>query len=124
MVQSLREERELIAAFMKRGQEKASAPERPESAVTQVASLAPPPLSLVDPPLPEPRPEAQKAGVRLAPKPAARKKAAPAEAPAPPPAPPAIASEASPLLVSPPLPAQVELEPRARPIIRVAGEVR
>jgi len=120
MVQSLREEHELIASFMKRNREKASDPERSGSAATQVASLAPPPLSLVDPPLPEPRPAAQKTIARLAPKPAARKKLAPA----PQSDPPAIASESTPLLASAPPPAQIEAEPRPRPIIRVAGEVR
>jgi len=120
VVQSLREEHELIASFMKRNREKASDPERSRSAATQVASLAPPPLSLVDPPLPEPRPAAQKTIARLAPKPAARKKLAPA----PQSDPPAIASESTPLLASAPPPAQIEAEPRPRPIIRVAGEVR
>jgi hypothetical protein len=124
MVQSLREEHELIATFMKRGQEKASAPERPGSAATQVAPLAPTSLSLLDPPLPEPRPAAQKAVVRLAPKPTARKRPASTEAPAPQPDPPAVASETPPLLASSPPPAQIEFEPRTRPIIRVAGEVR
>jgi hypothetical protein len=124
MVQSLREEHELIASFMKRNQERASDAERPGSAATQVASLAPPPLSLVDPPLPEPRPAAQKAVVRLAPKPTARKRPASTEAPAPQPDPPAVASETPPLMASSPPPAQIEFEPRARPIIRVAGEVR
>jgi hypothetical protein len=111
MVQSLREEHGLIASFMKRNQEHASD-------ATQVASLTPPPLSLVDPPLPEPRPVAQKTAARLAPKPAVRKKPAPSEAPLPQPDPPAITSE------SLPPPAQIESEARARPIIRVAGEVR
>jgi hypothetical protein len=120
MVQSLREEHELIASFMKRNREKASDPEHSGSAATQVASLAPPPLSLVDPPLPEPRPAAQKTIARLAPKPATRKKLAPA----PQSDPPAIASESTPLLASAPPPAQIEAEPRPRPIIRVAGEVR
>ena len=123
MVQSLREEHELIATFMKRGQEKASAPERPGSAATQVAPLAPTSLSLLDPPLPEPRPAAQKAVARLTPKPAARKKSSPTEA-APQQAPPAVVSETPQLLASSPPPAQIEFEPRARPIIRVAGEVR
>jgi hypothetical protein len=123
MVQSLREEHELVASFMKRNQEKASDPERSGSAAMQVASLAPSPLSLVDPPLPEPRPAAQKAVARLTPKPTARKKSAPTEA-APQPDPPAIALEAPPLPASSPPPAQIEFEPRARPIIRVAGEVR
>ena len=44
MVQSLREEHELIASFMKRNQERASDAERSGSAATQVASLAPPPF--------------------------------------------------------------------------------
>ena len=124
MVQSLREEHELIASFMKRNQERASDPEGSGSATMQVASLAPPPLSLVDPPLPGPRPAAQKAVARLTPKPAARKKSAPTEAPAPQQAAPAVASETPQLLASSPPPAQIEFEPRARPIIRVAGEVR
>jgi hypothetical protein len=116
MVESLREEHELIATFMKRYQENASDAERPGSDVTQVASLAQPTLSLVDPPLPEPRPAAQKTMVRLAPKPPARKKSAPTEATAPQPDPPAIAFEAPPLLASPSPP-----EPTARPIVRVAN---
>jgi hypothetical protein len=123
MVQSLREEHELVASFMKRNQERASDSERLGSAAMEVASLAPSPLSLVDPPLPEPRPSAQKAAARFAPKLAVRKKSAPTEA-APQPDPPAIASEAPPLPASSPPPAQIEFEPRARPIIRVAGEVR
>jgi hypothetical protein len=117
MVQSLREEHELIASFMKRNQER-------ESDATQVASVAPTPLSVADPPLPEPRPAAQKVVARFAPKAAARKKSAPAEAPAPQPDRPAIASETPPLPASLPPPAQIEPEPRARPIIRVASEVR
>jgi hypothetical protein len=123
MVQSLREEHEFIASFVKRNQEREIDAERSGSDATQLASLAPPALSLVDPPLPEPRPAAQKAATRLAPKPAVRKKSAPTEAP-PQQAPPAIASEAPPLPASSPPPAQIEFEPRARPIIRVAGEVR
>jgi hypothetical protein len=109
---------------MKRYQENGSDAEGSASATMQVASIAPTSLSLVDPPLPEPRPAAQKTVARLAPKPAVRKKSAPSEAPAPQPDPPAIASEARPMLASPPPPAQIEFEPRARPIIRVAGEVR
>jgi hypothetical protein len=121
MVQSLREEHQLIATFIKLNQENAGDAERPGSDVTQVASLASPPLSLVDPPLPEPRP-APKAAARLAPKPAARKKPGLAEAPAPQPDPPAIASEAPPLLLaSPPPPAHIEFEPRERRIIRIAS---
>jgi hypothetical protein len=42
MVQSLREEHELIASFMKRNQGRASDPESSGSAAMQVASLAPP----------------------------------------------------------------------------------
>src|SRR4029077_17127667 len=79
MVQSLRDEHELIASFMKRNQERESDAEGSGSVATQVASVAPIPLSLVDPPLPEPRPAGQKTVVRLAPKPAARKKSTSAE---------------------------------------------
>jgi hypothetical protein len=124
IVQSLREEHELIASFMKRNQERASDPEGSGSAAMQVASLAPPPLSLGDPALPGPRPATQKAVARLTPKPAARKKSAPTEAPAPQSASPAVASETPQLLPSSPPQAQIEFEPRGRPIIRVAGEVR
>src|ERR1700723_2524850 len=83
IAQSLRDEHEFIAAFMKRDQENASGEDRVASAAMQVSSLAPPPLSLVDPPLPEPRPVAQKTVVRLGTKPAARKKTPPLEAAAP-----------------------------------------
>jgi hypothetical protein len=124
MVVSLREEHELIATFMKRYQENGSDAEGSASATMQVASIAPTSLSLVNPPLPEPRPAAQKTIARLAPKPAARKKSAPSEAPAPQPDLPAIASEARPMLASPPPSAQIEFEPTTRPIIRAADEVR
>jgi hypothetical protein len=120
MVQSLREEHELIASFVKRNQERESDPEHSGIDATQVASVAPNSLSLVDPPVPEPRPVAQKAVVRLAPKPAARKKSSPAEAPASQPDSTAVATEAPPLLASLPPPARIEPEPRARRIIRVA----
>jgi hypothetical protein len=124
MVQSLREEHQLIASFMKRNQETASDPQGSGSATMQVASLAPLPLSLVDPPLPEPRPAMQKAEARLAPKPGVRKKSAPSEAPPLQQGPPAVVSETPPLLASSPPPAQIEFEPRPRRIIRVVGEVR
>jgi hypothetical protein len=124
MVQSLREEHEFIASFVKRNEERKTDAARSGSDAAEVASIAPPPLSLVDPPLPEPRPVAQKTLMRLASKPATRKKPPPAEAPAPQPDPPAFLSEAPPLLASSPPPAQIEFEPRPRPIIRVAGEVR
>ena len=124
MVQSLREEHELIASFMKRNQERESDVERSGNDATRVVSVAQTPLSLVDPPLPEPRPTAQKAVLRLTPKPAARKKSAPTETPGPQQVPPAVLSETPQLLASSSPPAQVEFEPRARPIIRVAGEVR
>ena len=52
IAQSLREEHELIASFMKRTQEGAIDDKRSESLDTQVAPVA---LSLADPPLPEPR---------------------------------------------------------------------
>jgi hypothetical protein len=123
MVQSLREEHEFIASLTRRDPKEVSGPERPASAATQVASRAPPFLSLVDPPLPEPRP-AQKTAARLAPKPAARKKPAQTEAPALQPDAPAVASDSQALLASPAPSAQIEREPRAGPIIRVAGEVR
>jgi hypothetical protein len=122
IAQSLREEHELIASFMKRTQEGAIDDKRSESLGTQVAPVA---LSLADPPLPEPRPAASpKAVARLAPKVALRKKLTPTEAPPPEPDLPAIASENPPVLVSSPPPAQLEFEPRARPIIRLAGAVR
>jgi hypothetical protein len=124
ILQSLREEHELVASFMRRNQERESGAERSGGDATQVASGAPTALSVVDPPLPEPRPAAQKAVAKLAPKAAARKKSAPTEAPAPQPDRPAVASETPPLPASLPPPAQIEPEPRARPIIRVAGEVR
>lgn len=120
MVQSLREEHEFIASFVKRNQERDTDTEHSGSDATQVASLAAPPLSLVDPPLPEPRPTVQKTVVRLSPKPAVRKKYAPPEAPAPQ----AFVSQAPPLVASSPPLAQMEFELRPRPIIRVAGEVR
>ena len=60
MVQSLREEHELIASFVKRNQEEELDAERSGSAATQIASVAAAPLFLADPPLPEPRPAAQK----------------------------------------------------------------
>jgi hypothetical protein len=125
MVQSLRDEHELIASFVERTQEKESDAERSGSVATQLASVAPIALSLADPPLPEPRPaSSQKAAARLAPKASARKKSAPTEAPAPQPDPPTIASETAAPLASSPPPAQIEPEPRAQPMIRFAGEVR
>jgi hypothetical protein len=124
MVQSLREEHEFIASFVKRNQEREINAERSGSDATQVASIASPSLSLVDPPLPEPRPAAQKAMVRLTPKTAVRKKSAPTEAPTPQPEPPAFVSQEPPLVAPSPPSAQIEFEPRPRPIIRVAGEVR
>ena len=127
MVQSLREEHELIASFMKRREEfvrhrqesdagafgdrrdagrvdRAGAAFHRRSAAARATTGS-----------------AQKAVARLAPKAAARKKSAPTEAPSLQPDPPAIASETPPLLASSPPPAQIELEPRARPIVRVAG---
>ena len=125
MVQSLREEHELIASFVKRNQEEELDAERSGSAATEVASVAPLTLSVADPPLPEPRPAAaQKAVARLAPKAAVKKKSGPAKAPASQPDPAAVATETPPLLTSWPPPARIEPEPRARPIVRVAGEVR
>ena len=123
--QSLREEHELIASFVKRTQEREIDDKHSESVGTQVASVAPPPLFVADPPLPEPRPAApQKAATRIAPKAAARKRFPPAEALAPEPAPPAIVSESPSVLAPSPAPAQFEFEPRARPMFRLAGAVR
>jgi hypothetical protein len=124
MVQSLRDEHELIAGWVKRNQERETDAERSESGATQVASVGLAPPAIVDPPLPGPRPAAQKAVARLAAKAAVRKKSAPTEEPAPQPDPPAIASEPPPSLASLPPPAQIEPEPRAQPMIRFAGEVR
>jgi hypothetical protein len=125
MVQSLRDEHELIASWVKRNQERNIDAEHSGSGATQVSSIAPAPLPAVDPPRPEPRPAAaQKAVARLAPKAAARKKSAPAEAPSLQSDPPAISSEATPLPDPLPPPAQIEFEPSARPITRVAGAMR
>ena len=122
MVQSLREEHELITSFVKRNQAGELDSERSGSAATQVASVTSLSLSAADPPLPEPRPAApQKAVARPAPKAAIKKKSGPAEAPLPQPDPAAVASETPPLLASLPPPARIEPEPRARAIIRVAG---
>jgi hypothetical protein len=125
IAQSLRDEHELIASFMKRTQEREIDDKRSESLGTQVASVAPIPLFIADPPLPEPRPAAaQKAVARLAPKASARKRSMPTEAPLPQSDRAPLASETPPVLASSPPPAQLEFEPRARPIIRVAGALR
>jgi hypothetical protein len=123
MVQSLREERELIASFVMRNHERDIDPDRSGSAASQVASAGPTSLPVADPPLPEPRPAApQKAVARLAPKSAARKKPALTEASSLQLDPPAAASDAPQLLASSaPPPPQDEFEPRVRPIIRVAS---
>jgi hypothetical protein len=121
MVQSLREEHELIASFVKRNQEGELDAERSEAGSTQVASVPPPPLSVADPPLPEPRPAAQKAMMRPAPKAAAKKKSAQTEAPLPQPDPAAGPTETPPVLAPLAPPARIEPEPRARPIVRLAG---
>jgi hypothetical protein len=128
MVQSLRDEHELIAGFMKRREEFAKRRQEMDAArsggATQAVSVALTPLPIVDPPPREPRPAmAPKAVARVAPKAAARKKSAPAEAPSLQSDPPAIASEAT-LLDSSPPPDQVEPESSARPIVRAAGAMR
>lgn len=124
IAQSLREDHELIASFMKRNQKRESGDRSSESVGPQLASVAPIALSLADPPLPEPRPATpQKAVARLAPKAIARRKSAPTEAPAFQPDPAEIALDNSPVLVSPQPPAQLEFEPRMRPMIRLAGAV-
>jgi hypothetical protein len=121
IAQSLRDEREFIAAFMKRDQENASGEDRAASVAAKVVSLARPSLSLADPPLPEPRPVAQKTFARLAPKPAVRKKSALPETSALEHDAPAVASESAPLQAAPPPPAQIEFEPRPRRIFRAAS---
>jgi len=98
IAQSLREDHELIASFMKRTQDREIDDRRSESLGTQVASVAPIAFSLADPPLPRPA-APQKVVARLAPKAATRKKPTLTEATAPQPDPPAIASE-NPVLVS------------------------
>jgi hypothetical protein len=127
MMQSLREERELIASFMKRREEfvrhrQEMDVEHPVIGATQAAWIAPALFPVVDPPLPEPRSTAaQKAVARLAPKAAAaRKRSAPTEAPSFRSDPTAIALETPPLPDYLPPPAQTELVPRARPIVRAA----
>jgi hypothetical protein len=117
MVQSLREEHELIASFVKRNRVGEFDADR---AATQVASVTPPSLSVADAPLPEPRP-AQKTMVRQATKAALKKKSTPAESPSPRADSAAVATGPPPLLASLPPPVRIEPEPRARPIIRVAG---
>jgi hypothetical protein len=124
MAQSLRDEHELIASFMKRREEfvrhrQEMDAEHPVIGATQAAWIAPALFPVVDPPLPEPR-SAPQTVARSAPKAAARKKSAPAEAPSLQLDPPAIASETSPLPDSFPPPTQIEPEPRARPIVRAA----
>ena len=129
VVQSLREEPELIASFVRRREEfvkgrREMDTERSGGAM-QAGSVALTPLPAVDPPPREPRPEAApKAVARVAPKAAARKKSAPAEAPLLQSDLPAIALETPPLLDSLPPPAQVEPQSSARPIIRAAGAMR
>ena len=124
LVQSLRDDHELIAGFIKHRQEQEMDAKRWESSARQVAFVAPTPLAVVDPPLPEPRPAAaQKAIARPAPKAAARKKSEPTAGSLeldPPP----IASETPPLADALQPPAQIEPELSAGPIFRVAGAAR
>jgi hypothetical protein len=125
IAQSLREDHELIASFMKSTQDRETDDKRSYSLGAQVASVAPLATSLADPPLPEPRPAAApKVVARLAPKVVVRKKLAPTEAPAVQPNPLVTAPENLPILAASPPPAQLEFEPRARPMIRLAGAVR
>jgi hypothetical protein len=122
IAQSLREEHELIASFVKRSQDRDNGDQRSDDLGTQAAPIA---FSLADPPLPEPRPAAApKTVARLAPKVAVKKKLAPTEAPPPELDLPTIAPESPPMLASSPAPAQLEFEPRVRPVIRLAGAVR
>jgi hypothetical protein len=125
IAQSLREEHELIASFMKSTQDRETGDQRSERVGAEVASAAALPLFVADPPIPEPRPAASpKAVARLAPKVAVKKKLAPTEAPPPELDLPPIASESPPMLAPSPPATQLEFEPRLRPIIRLAGAVR
>jgi hypothetical protein len=122
IAQSLREEHELIASFMKSTQDRDNGDQRADDPGTQAAAIA---FSLADPPIPEPRPAAApKAVARLTPKVAVRKKLGPTEAPMPELDVPTIATDSPPMLASSPPPAQLEFEPRMRPMIRLAGAVR
>lgn len=123
MAQSLREDYELIASFVKHEQQQEMDTNRSESGATQAASAAPTPLPVLDPPLPQPRPAAAQSVARSAPKAPPRRKPALAEAPAPQPDPSAVASESPPLPDSLPPPTEMESALSARPIIRVAGAV-
>ena len=126
IAQSLRDEHELIADFVKRREEfvkrrQEMDADHPMIGATQAAWIAPALFPAVDPPLPEPRPAAaQKAVARVAPKAAARKKSASTEAPSLQSDPPPITLETPPLPDYLPLPAQIEPEPSARPIVRAA----
>ena len=127
MAQSLRDEHELIADFVKRREEfvkrrQEMDADHPVIGATQAAWIAPALFPVVDPPLPEPRPAAaQKAVARVAPKAAARKKSAPAEAPSLQSDPPRdCVRDAAASGPSCRLPAQIEPEPSARPIVRAA----
>src|ERR1700761_8093404 len=105
IAQSLREEHELIASFVKRSQDRDNGDQRSDDLGAQAAPIA---FSLTDPPIPEPRPAASpKAVARLAPKVAVRKKLAPTEAPPPELDVPTTAPERPPMLASSP-PGQLE----------------
>jgi hypothetical protein len=124
MAQSLRDEHELIADFVKRREEfvrhrQEMDADHPVIGATQAAWIAPALFPVVDPPLPEPR-SAPQTVARSAPKAAARKKSAPAEASSLQSDPPAIALETPPLPDPLPPPPQIDPEPRARPIVRAA----
>ena len=62
IAQSLREDHELIASFMKSDQDRETDDKLSESFGAKVASVAQNAFSLVDPPLPEPRPAARRSG--------------------------------------------------------------
>jgi hypothetical protein len=122
IAQSLREDHELIASFMKRNQDREIDDKHSDSLWTQVASVVPIALSLADPPLPEPRPAApQKAVAPLAPKAAVKKKSVPTDAATPQPDPPAVAAENPPVLIFSPPSAQIEFQPETGPIIEAAS---
>jgi hypothetical protein len=131
VVQSLREEHELIASFVRRrgvceaqtGNGRRAFGRRVDAGRIGRADAA---LNRRDPPprRAAARRQRQSGRAGCAKSAAARKKSAPAEAPLLQSDLPAIALETPPLLDSLPPPAQVEPESSARPIIRAAGAMR
>jgi len=123
IAQSLREEHELIASLVKRDPLGEPDAERLRNGAMQLASVAPIPISVEDPPLPERRPRGlQKTVVRFSPKAAVRKKTEPSETP-PQAGLTAVATETLPPPTSPLRPHGVEPEPAAQRIILAADAV-